>query len=190
LEFDEFRTIFASETINFIKMNKKTKSLNSISTLLIAIGFSLCVGSIAAFIAMNIIAPENGADLDFIHWQRHFINPIMAYVTVPGIWLFLAGNAGLFFVQPRKNLFGIIQLILAVLVFANGLFLIVPTAKIASGLAAEPTGLSGNIELFLQKKTMEDSLGGVNLVLLIAYLIVTTIQNYKNHDKRNKHQTV
>ena len=167
-------------------MKEQKKQIVVVSQILTIIGFSLCIGSIASFIAMNVITPKTTLDLDFTHWQRYFAKPITNYVTVPGIWLFVTGNIGLYLFQFNKDNLNTAILIVAMLTFINGIFVIVPTARIVNRLAFEQAELARNVPLFLRKKMFEDSCGGINLFLLITYLTLTVIQIRKKLPTANK----
>lgn len=140
----------------------------------IILGFALCVGSIFSFIAMNIISPKETIDFTFFYWQRKFVNPIMNFVTIPGIWIFLISNISEYFLNrnnTKKKWKKITLLVLAGLIFLNGIFLIVPTAKIVSSIAENMNNLSLHSQEFLKHKSIEDIFGGINLVMLLIYLV-------------------
>lgn len=137
-----------------------------------AIGYSLCLGSIASFIAMNLIAGKTPT-IEFFYWQRTFVNPIMNFVTMPGIWLFLLGNIGLFLtLEKKRKTADIILLILSFLVVANGQAIIIPIAETVSNLAVQQVQTSTFIQDFTTNKTIEDTCGGINLLFLLIYLTI------------------
>lgn len=152
-------------------MKTKNNIFVAVSLFFIAIGFALSLGSIASFIAMNIIAAKPLSPNDFVVWQRHFITPIMNYASIPGIVLFLCGN-GLFLFQKTIRKTDVTLFLLSVIVFVNGMFFIVPTAHKANVFANNQIYLAQHWDTFLEQKTIEDSLGGANLLLLLSYLFV------------------
>ncbi len=81
---------------------RHSKSFLKTAKIITAIGYSLCLGSITSFVAMNIISGKNPT-IEFLYWQRMFVNPIMNFVTMPGIWLFLFGNIGMFLTLEEKR---------------------------------------------------------------------------------------
>ena len=161
-----------------------TPSFLKTAKTLTILGFSLCLGSIASFIAMNIIAGDNPT-IEFLYWQRHFVNPIMIYVTMPSIWLFLIGNIGLFLplkkCRKRKD---IVLLVLSVLILINGQFIIIPLAKSVSSSAIQQFQTSQFIPEFAKQKSIEDTCGGLNLLFLISYLVVHIATNGNPKPKR------
>ena len=50
---------------------------------LILVSFSMALGSIVAFVAMNFSSESQNAA--FFFWQRKFIDSIMSFATQPGI---------------------------------------------------------------------------------------------------------
>jgi hypothetical protein len=137
------------------------------------------LGSIASFIAMNVIAGKNPT-IEFLYWQRTFVNPIMNFVTMPGIWLFLLGNIGLFLtLEAKRKTANIILLILSFLVVANGQVIIIPFAKIVSHLAIQQFQTSEFIQDFATNKTIEDTCGGINLLFLLIYLMIYILKPTK-----------
>ena len=143
-----------------------------ISKTLVIAGYSLCLGSIACFIAMNVGAGNNPT-VGFWRWQRFFIYFIMHYVTVPSLGLFLAGNIGLYLgVYGKGGKKAFILLFLSVLIAANGWFIIIPLAESVNSLAALQFKASHLIPEFASQKAAEDTCGGVNLLFLISYSAV------------------
>ncbi len=143
------------------------------------IGYSLCVGSIASFIAMNMISGTNPT-IEFLYWQRIFINPIMNFVTMPGIWLFLIGNIIMFLIlENKKKIKNLVLLILSFLVVINGQMIIFPFAKKVSRLAVQQNQTSEFIQEFTTNKTIEDTFGGINLLFLLLYLVIYVLNTYK-----------
>ncbi|SEF85272.1 hypothetical protein [Sphingobacterium lactis] len=163
-------------------LNKQ--SFLKIAKTLIIVGYSLCLGSIASFIAMNVIAGDNPT-MEFLYWQRHFVNPIMNYVTMPSIWLFLFGNIGLFLAlkkgKKRKN---IVLLVISLLIVINGQFIIIPLAKSVSNSARQQYQTSQIIPSFAKQKSIEDTCGGLNLLFLISYLGVHIATSGNPKDKQ------
>lgn len=160
-----------------------SKSFFQMAKTLTIIGYSLCIGSIASFIAMNVVAGENPT-IEFLFWQRHFVNPIMNYVTMPSIWLFLFGNIGLFLaLEKGRNRMNIVLLVLSVLIAINGQFIIIPLAKSVSSFAVQQLQTSQFITEFAKQKSIEDTFGGINLFFLIIYLTVhiSSIGNVKSN---------
>ena len=160
-----------------------SKSFFKMAKTLTIIGYSLCIGSIASFIAMNVVAGENPT-IEFLFWQRHFVNPIMNYVTMPSIWLFLFGNIGLFLaIEKGRNRMNIVLLVLSVLIAINGQFIIIPLAKSVSRFAVQQLQTSQFITEFAKQKSIEDTFGGINLFFLIIYLTVhiSSIGNVKSN---------
>lgn len=154
------------------KMEKKMQSkiYRTIIEMFLAIGFALCLGSIASFIAMNAISGKI-PNIEISYWQRTFVNPIMKYVTIPGIWIFLFSNFLIFITRnDKKNKANISLLILSVLIFINGQFVIVPIAEIVNNLAIQQFNSKIVLEGYLSKKTIEDICGGINLILFLSYL--------------------
>ncbi len=140
--------------------------------ILLTIGFALCLGSIASFIAMNVINGEMPG-IQFSYWQRTFVNPIMNFVTIPGMWLFLFSNILLFFTGKDKNSrTGLILLILSVLIFINGQFVIVPIAGIVNDLAIQQNSSSIILQEYASKKSAEDFAGGINMLLFLSHLVL------------------
>lgn len=146
-----------------------SKSFFKLSKSIALIGYSFCLGSIASFISMNIIASDSPT-IEFFYWQRRFVNPIMDFVTMPGIWLLLIGNFGLFLQQ--KNKINALLLFLSFLVVLNGQFIIIPLAKLVSNLAIKQFQRSHMIQDFTANKLIEDICGGINLIFVLIYLVV------------------
>ncbi|HCM20971.1 MAG TPA: hypothetical protein DIC46_09420 [Porphyromonadaceae bacterium] len=156
-----------------------SKSFFKITTGIIVIGYSLCLGSIASFIAMNIIAGDSPT-IEFLYWQRTFVNSIMNYVTAPAIWLFLLGNIGLFLTLGKeRNRKNVILLMLSILVVINGQLIIIPFAKTVSSLAVQQLQISQFIPNFAANKAIEDTCGEINLLFLITYLTVYILNTSK-----------
>lgn len=154
-------------------MKTKRNFFTAVSLFLTMIGFVMTLGSIASFIAMNIVAEKPLTPNDFVVWQRYFITPIMDYVTTLGVILFLCGNTLLLFQKiTRKSAIDIALFLLSVVVFVNGMFFIIPTAYKANVFANNQAYLEQHWNTFLAQKTMEDSLGGVNMLLLLSYLFL------------------
>ena len=148
----------------------QTQPLLKITKLLTTVGYSLCLGSVASFIAMNIIAADSPT-IEFLYWQRFFVNPIMNYITIPAIWLFLMGNLGLFLVIKKdRSFWNIVLLVLSFLILINGQFIIHPLATSVSGFAVQQFQTHQVITNFGRDKAMEDICGGINLLFLLSYL--------------------
>ncbi len=147
----------------------QTKIFFQISIAMTVVGFSLCLGSIASFIALNVIAGETPT-IEFWYWQRLFIDPIMYFVTIPGTWLFLLGNIGIYLrSKGKRKSINIILLVLSFLLVLNG-YWIQSVAKTVSSLAVEQLKTEGFIQAFSSNKSIEDICGGVNLLFLLVYL--------------------
>ncbi|GEM_PF-208574 len=165
------------EILNTLSFLKTAKTL-------IIVGFSLCLGSIASLIAINIIAGDSPT-IEFLYWQRHFVNPIMNYVTMPSIWFFLVGNIGLFLALKKNRKWkDIVLLVLPVLIVINGQFIIIPLAKSVSSSAIQQLQTAQFIPEFAKQKSIEDTCGGLNLLFLISYLVVHVATN--GNPKTNK----
>lgn len=166
-------------------METKNKTFITIALLLIIIGFALSLGSIMAFIAMNMVAPQPLLPGDFVIWQRFFIIPIMNYVTIPAIILFLLGN-GLFLLFVKSNKKGISTTLffLSVAIFVNGMFFIIPTAYKANTFVISKNYLEQHWDAFLSEKTMEDILGGINMLFLLLYLCLAIYMIIKTNFKQ------
>ncbi len=150
----------------------QSKSFLKIAKIIIAIGYSLCLGSIASFIAMNIIAGKSPT-IEFLYWQRTFVNPIMNFVTVPAMWLLLLGNIALFLTSKyKRKAANVMLLILSLLIVVNGQAVITPLARKVSNLATQQFQASTFLQDFATNKTIEDTCGGINLLLLLAYLTI------------------
>lgn len=149
-----------------------SQSFFRISKALTIAGYSLCLGSIACFIAMNAGAGNN-PDANFWQWQRIFIGSITHYVTAPSLGLFLAGNIGLYLrVYGNKDKKAVILLLLSVVIAANGWLIILPLAESVNSLAALQFKDSQLMPEFAAQKATEDACGGVNLLFLISYSAV------------------
>ncbi len=156
-----------------------SKSFLKTTKIITAIGYSLCLGSIASFIAMNIIAGKNST-IEFLYWQRTFVNPIINFVTMPGIWFFLFGNIGMFLtLEEKRKKSTIILLILSFLVVANAQIVIIPFAKRVSYLAVQQFQTSEFLHEFGTNKTIEDTCGGINLLFLLIYLAIYIMNTSK-----------
>lgn len=144
-----------------------------------AVGYSLCLGSIASFIAMDMIAGKKPT-IEFWYWQRIFITPIMNFVTMPGIWLFLFGNIGLFLATGKeRKMTNILLLILPILLVINVQMNLSPVAKIINRLSVQQVQTSTFIKDFATKKNIEDIFGEVNLFILLVYLAVYSLSTSK-----------
>ncbi len=151
---------------------RHSKSFLKAAKIITAIGYSLCLGSITSFIAMNIISGKNPT-IEFLYWQRMFVNPIMNFVTMPGIWLFLFENIGMFLILEEKRKRSItVLLILSFLVVANAQIIIIPFAKRVSYLAVQQFQASEFLHEFVINKTIEDTCGGINSLFLLVYLAI------------------
>lgn len=143
----------------------------SVKTLTI-IGYSLCSGSIASLIALNVIAGKNPT-IEFLYWQRIFSSPIIQFITMPGIVVFLLGNIGWFLTKKKKSKISNILLVsLPVLLLINGQFILIPLANTINQLAVEQLHSSSYIQEFATKKATEDICGGINLLFLLSYLVI------------------
>ncbi len=143
------------------------------------VGFSFCLGSIASFVALNVIAGENPT-IEFSYWQRSFIDPIMRFVTMPGCWLLLFGNVGVFLaLKGNRRSVNAVLLILSILILCNGLW-IFSVAENVSNLAVEQFQMAEPLPAYSAKKTVEDAFGGMNMALLIVYL-VTYVVTFSGH---------
>jgi len=141
------------------------------------IGFSLCLGSIVAFISMNILKDSSTTELIF--WQRKFINGIMNIATIPGLLLFLIGNIGLYyFSKCKREKWVIFRLIIPAIITMNGLMFIVPLANKVNEIAFHQYKTSTILTEFTSLKSIEDTLGGLNLLLLLFYLIIICFSIY------------
>ncbi len=159
----------------------QTKIFFQISVAMTVVGFSLCLGSIASFIALNIIAGK-APTIEFWYWQRLFINSIMYFVTIPGTWLFLLGNIGIYLkLKGKRKPVNIILLMLSFLLLLNG-YWIQSVAKTVSNLAVEQLKTNEFIQAFSSNKSIEDICGGINLLFLLVYLgiyIITIAKSKK-----------
>ena len=84
-------------------MKTFNQTINNVTRVFNTLGFALCVGSIFSFIAMNLISPKGTNDFTFFYWQRQFENPIMDFVTIPGVWIFLVSNISEYFLIHQPN---------------------------------------------------------------------------------------
>ena len=161
-----------------MKTSVLAKLLN-VSGILTVTGFSLSLGSIVSFIAMNIIAGETPTT-EFWYWQRKFVSAITNYVTLPGIWLFFLGNTSWFLVlgKERKKI-NYILVILPVLTILNAYMIIVPVAKKVNKAAVQQIQLPGFIKDFTFNKSIEDISGGINMLFLLSFLAVYFINRYR-----------
>ncbi len=150
-------------------MKTKNKFLITITFSFISIGFALIFGSIASFIAMNVVAPNPLQPDNFVIWQRFFIAAIMNCITIPAIVLFLLGNGLLLFLKGLKKK-TVALFFLSLTICINGLFFIVPKAYKVNALAVSENVLKEHWTLFLTEKVQEDVLGGINMLLLLTYL--------------------
>ena len=132
---------------------------------LILVSFSMALGSIVAFVAMNFSSESQNAA--FFFWQRKFIDSIMSFATQPGIWLVFIASC-LLYVCERKRKY-IALLIIAGMVLLIGQGLLIPLAHQVSDLAYQYKESAQVAAEFLSKKQTEDILGGINMLLLIIY---------------------
>ena len=149
----------------------------------------MCLGSIAAFIAMNLyvigITNYYPSQIDYIYWQRRYMMAVMNDVTIPGIWLLFLTTAGLFFFNPKEKRFaGISLLILSILILLNGIF-IKTIAISATNIAIQMFDnklINKNDTLlgdYFSNKGVEDIFGSINLLLLIIFLIINILSKKK-----------
>ncbi len=156
----------------------------------IAVSYSLCLGSIASFIAMDISAGKKPT-VEFWFWQRIFVNQIMNNVTTPGVWLFMLGNIGLFFTlgKERKKA-NMLLLILSILVVVNVQINLNPIAKTINQLSVQQFQTTTFIKDFTTKKNTEDTFGGINLLLLLVYLAIYILNTSKPQFELNRNEVV
>ncbi|WP_314817420.1 hypothetical protein [Capnocytophaga gingivalis] len=148
---------------------------------LIAIfGFSLLIGNISAFIAMNMLSIPK--DTLFFLWQRQFIDAMVQLGMIKGMWLLFIGNIVIYlYHKNRKNL---LLLILSIIVFVLGEFFIVPLSYETSRIAFQQYEMNQVTSDFLIIKHKEDVLGGFNLFILLIYLIINIF--YKQEENKVK----
>lgn len=166
-------------------METKDKIFITIALFMTIIGFSLSLGSIFSFIAMNVVAPQPLLPDDFVIWQRYFITSIMNYVTVPAMVLFLLGNGLFVFLKGAKKK-TITLFLLSVIICINGLFFIVPTAYKANTYTIHKNYLEQHWNAYLIEKSLEDTLGGINMLLLLVYLFIVIYFAINNNLKNMK----
>jgi len=107
------------------------------------------------------------------------------FVTVPGTWLFLLANAGLFLIlENKRKKVSILLLFISILILVYGQLIIVPTVKKVSSLAVKQYQTSTFIQDFTSKKTVEDTLGGVNLLFLLFYLLIYILDKSKSVESK------
>ena len=124
----------------------------------------MIIGSAIAFAALN--HGDRPQDGEFFYWQRYFVDNVVAIATRPGIWLFLFGTALLSFCRQTKR--QLVLLVLSVLIVVNSQFFIIPLSHEASTMAFA----HGKQELASEAFILEDSLGAVNGLLLLTYLVI------------------
>ena len=146
---------------------------------LIAIfGLSLLIGNISAFIAMNMLSIPK--DTLFFLWQRQFIDAMVQLGMIKGMWLLFIGNIVIYLYQKnRKNL---LLLILSIIVFVLGEFFIVPLSYETSHIAFQQYEMNQITSNFLIIKHKEDVLGGLNLFILLTYLVISIC--YKQEENK------
>jgi hypothetical protein len=98
--------------------------------LFLTVGFILCLGNICGFIAMNAVL-GNTPSYASIYWQRLFVTKITHMFIVPGLWIMIISVGILcwkvygFF---KIKWITVVQ-VLIILVFINGMFIILPKNK-------------------------------------------------------------
>lgn len=143
-------------------------ALKRMGSVMMWAGAAMIIGSAIAFAALNHgDRPQGG---EFFYWQRYFVDNVVAIATRPGIWLFLFGTALLSFCRQTKR--QLVLLVLSVLIVVNSQFFIIPLSHEASTMAFAHGKQELASEAFMEKKRLEDSLGAVNGLLLLTYLVI------------------
>ena len=157
---------------------KSKNLLQRVAQFITIVGLSLLIGNISAFIAMNMLSTPK--DILFFLWQRRFIDAMVQLGMIKGMWLFLIGNIVIYLCQrTRKNL---LLLIFSIAVFILGEFFIIPLSYETSLLAFQQYGMNQINPDFLTIKHKEDVLGGLNLFILLTYLVISIC--YKQEENK------
>jgi succinate dehydrogenase hydrophobic anchor subunit len=116
-----------------------------------------------------------------MYWQRTFITPIMHFATIPGIWLLFLTTTGLFFLKWKENkLANSSLLILSAIIAGIGQFIINPMAKKVTEISIQQIETQTVISDYVSNKLIEDSCGGINLLLLIIFLVICVFAKNRN----------
>jgi len=160
----------------------KTSYLVKTFQLIAIIGFILCLGSISAFIVMNIVLGDSPS-IDSIYWQRLFVSKITFVLIIPGIILIVLSAVILswklhgFF----NNKWITIAQSLIILIIINSTNIIILADKVTAIAIHQQQIMTARPE-YVILKSKEDMFGALNMIMLLGCLIIT---NYLTCNKKD-----
>lgn len=138
------------------------------------IGLVMFLGGILPSIVMNSVVGTS-ADVGLLYHQRLFVSAITWALTIPGMWILIV--SGCLTVLARKcclieHRWLIAKLVLAVLIFVNGTFILAPLVSQVTSIAAQSAEQGYLLPTYMPLKAKEDMYGIANfLMLAIAFLL-------------------
>jgi hypothetical protein len=142
------------------------------------IGIAMFLGSILGYIVMGIVMGSE-TDVLKVHLHRQFIQRITWSLTVPGMWLVVLTGV-VMTIRGKYGFFKIrwlgIKQVLAIIILANGTFVLAPYVDQLVMLSAQGLSQGTLPEEFPPLKAKEDMFGAVNVLLILVSILLAVFK--------------
>lgn len=148
-------------------MKKTTKLLH-------LIGLFMFLGGILPSIVMNSIVGTSH-DVALIYHQRLFVTAFTWALTIPGMGILMISGcltvlAGRYRLIEHRWL--IVKLVLAILIFINGTFILAPLVNQVTSIAEQSVVQGQLLPTYMPLKAKEDMYGLANFLLLVTAFLL------------------